>query len=152
KSYKRWKRIYNYKEPVALFEKYLQTIEFSFGLERFFNQIFYTSAYTLKRIRTSNSFKEALSKENIELLVLEGLSRKLDSKIGFATLFEEIIPIQVKEEIGKEITLNSKNQKLSTFSDGISYLDYALIDNYFICSTEYESKIENIFRDLKILL
>ncbi|MBS1509084.1 MAG: hypothetical protein JSS79_20770 [Bacteroidetes bacterium] len=155
-SYKNWKELYYYMEPIKLFEHYFDK---KYGNNKaLYKYLFGSIGNSIKQIRKSNTFKDALI-ENSTKLLLEPLLfeyfngsqefqyKKIES-MSLNTFHKEHLPLEMKYKYG--IDINPK----PIFS-GIDFEEnqaYFLYPNLLIVNQTQFDFLCTMFNDLKLML
>ncbi|GAB3217865.1 restriction endonuclease [Algoriphagus aestuariicola] len=129
KSYKEWKSVYYYTEPVGLLDYFLDK-EFSSEKELFL-EICGSTGNILKDFRSSNSLTEFVQKKSISIINIDNLTGILfNSTIPFGQVVDFVLPDLVKraheiDVIGKPLLLSIMLNDKGSY---ILYPSYLMLD------------------------
>lgn len=147
KSYKEWKSVYYYIEPVGLLDYFLDK-EFS-SEKQLLLKICGSTGNILKDFRSSSSLTELVQKNNISILNIDSLTGILfNSTIPFGQVLDFVLPDLVKRV--HEVDIIGEPLLLSImFNNKGSYLLYP---NYLILEEDKMKIINEMFYKVKELI
>lgn len=145
-SYKKWKELYYYTEPIKLFENYLEK-NHKYRTE-IFNNIFHSSGNFIKKIRQFDDVKSAIESENTAYYIVDEFSSNMFHNISLA----ELMDFRLGEFLEKKINKSIVHKLLSfTFSSNF-HIDYAHYPNFLFVSPDKNKEFNLMYAEFKELL
>lgn len=150
-SFKKWKELYNYTEPIQLFEAHLKTLKDTagnLGEVGLFEELFHSTGNLIKQLRKHPSLNDAIQNEHINYLVVGGFEGDFPYKGIFGKIMDKRIPDYVEQNFN--IKIDSK--PLRCMFGGDFRIKYALYANYLLVSPSYDEILNESFLALKNIL
>jgi hypothetical protein len=151
KSYRKWKDLYYYSEPIKLVEKYLSA-EYNFDMEvEVYKKVFGTIGSLIKMTRNFDDMESALKQNGITYLVVPEFENMKDYSVNYQLLQiqDEFIPKLIKQKFTINTPIIFYLFSINTDENSIGY---AYNPNYFLVSPKTNNRLEEIFQDLKNML
>lgn len=155
-SYKKWKELHYYLEPIKLYEHYFdKKYELRKDLFRF---LFGSLENSIKQIRKNNTLKNAIKENSFDILIepllfeynWEVLNSSTFQKIKCTpkTFIEEYLPREIKNKYGIDIDPKAIESCMNYEINGA----YFLYPNILIVNQSYNLFFNMMFDDLKNML
>lgn len=150
-SYKKWKDLYFYQEPVKLLDAYVEhkskvDMEKQGGLKKIV-ELFGTTAEAIKQIRSNESVVEALESEKIQYSIIPEFSNSM-----FDKSFPEIWDIvrDILKGMGEDPEMVKKYRQFSIGTYG--QINYILYSNRLMVCQEFADELDEAFSEIKDML
>ena len=155
-SYEKWKSLYHFKEPIKLFEYYLEHEHNHF--KQLFISVFGSIGNAIKQIKKHDSFKKALKDNSFDIVVEPSLfsyitkQKELEYTADYTfeprTMVEEHIPKEIKHKYNIEIY----PEPLQVLISGPKETVCILYSNNLVVDENYAKQFDNTFDELKKML
>ena len=142
-SYKRWKDLYYYTEPIKLFSEFLEK-KYSSEIKLYL-MMFHSVGNLIKQLRKYDDLKTAIENENVKYFIVSEFSEKYDEKEGV----RKAMVNRVQSFFQRVFAVENYNEKYTVFAAGANEILYVRISNYLLVSRDYHNALSDIFKDLK---
>jgi hypothetical protein len=146
KSYKKWKELYYYTEPIKLFENYLNSMK-SYN-EILLMELFQSTGNMIKKIRQFKTLKEALNNDSINYFVVPEFSLVNCKYVPLIEIYRDHVPPIIEKEF--KIKVGPHARRFSWHKDySMSVIQY---DNRCFVSKTKHKELTAVFNHLKDML
>lgn len=157
-SYKKWKDLHYYTEPVKLFNFYIENSKYKNSTSKsLIDFIVHNSTENIiKLLKTSSSLEDLLAQLN-KTLIIDSIAREFFSRPNHVTslmkIIEEEIPMEIKRKLNIDIFPSQAMGSILNFEYDSGSLCASLVyPNHVLLVAERYEKLKEMFYDLKNIL